>query len=169
MMRRSKTRLIRDGMQPQYAAEAYDVADGPDGQRIAGLRLGDRRAHALLQALLIFRLLPHGFRNPDVRGLLAQLLGRPPTDITAGQITYDLRRLRAHGLITRIPGTHRYQITDTGSHHAMLLTHLHTRLLQPGLAQLTDPDPPTPSPLRTAARNYQHALDHLTQEAGFAA
>jgi hypothetical protein len=45
----------------------------------------------------------------------------------------------------------------------MLLTHLHTRLLQPGMAQLTDPDPPAPNPLRTAARNYQHALDHLTR------
>ena len=30
------------------------------GARIAGLRLGDRRAHALLQALLMFRLLPAG-------------------------------------------------------------------------------------------------------------
>jgi hypothetical protein len=36
-------------------------------------------------------------------------------------------------------------------------------------AHLTDPHPPTPSPLRTAARNYQHALDHLTQQAGLAA
>ena len=51
----------------------------------------------------------------------------------------------------------------------MLLTHLHTHLLQPGLAQLTDPDPPAPSPLRTAARNYSQALDQLTQEAGLAA
>ena len=51
----------------------------------------------------------------------------------------------------------------------MLITHLHTRLLQPGLAQLTDPDPPAPSTLRTAARNYQHPLDQLTQEARFAA
>jgi len=51
----------------------------------------------------------------------------------------------------------------------MLLTHLHTRLLHPSLAHLTDPNPPTPSPLRTAARNYQHALDHLTQQAGLAA
>ncbi|MDQ3150238.1 MAG: hypothetical protein M3R63_00415 [Actinomycetota bacterium] len=92
---------------------------------------------------------------------------RSPDQITAGQISYDLRRLRAHGLITRIPGSHRYRITDTGIHHAMLLTHLHTRLLQPGLAQLTDP--PTPTALRTAARNYQHALNHLTQEAGLAA
>ena len=140
-----------------------------DGHRIAGLRLGDRRAQALLQALLVFRLLPNGFRNPDLRALLAELLDRAPHQITASQISYDLRRLRAHGLITRIPGSHRYRITDTGMHHAMLLTHVHTRLLQPGLAQLTDPDPPTPTTLSTAARNYQRALDQLTEEAGLAA
>jgi len=51
----------------------------------------------------------------------------------------------------------------------MLITHVQTRLLQPGLAQLTDPDPPAPSPLRTAARNYQRTLNRFTQEAGFAA
>lgn len=106
------------------------------GQRTAGLRLGDRRA----QALLVFRLLPNGFRNPNLRALLAELPSRP--QITTGQMTHDLRRPRAHGLITRIPGSHRYRITATGMHHAMLLTHLHTRLLQPGLAQLTDPNPP---------------------------
>jgi hypothetical protein len=81
---------------------------------------------------------------------------------------YDLRRLRAHGLIVRIPGTHRYRLTDTGGGHAALLTHIHTRL-QPGLAQRTDPNPPMRSTLRTAARNYQWALDQLTQEAGLAA
>ena len=51
----------------------------------------------------------------------------------------------------------------------MILTRLQTRLLRPGLAQLTDPDPPSPSTLRTAARNYQRALDQHTQEAGFVA
>ena len=60
-------------------------------------------------------------------------------------------------------------VNVTGLHHAMLLTHIHTRLLHPGLAQLTDPNPPTPSRLRTAAHNYQRALDQLTQEAGLAA
>jgi ABC-type Zn uptake system ZnuABC Zn-binding protein ZnuA len=51
----------------------------------------------------------------------------------------------------------------------MLITHIDTRLLRPGLAQLTDPDPPAASTLRTAARAYQRELDKLTQEAGFAA
>jgi hypothetical protein len=40
---------------------------------------------------------------------------------------------------------------------------------QIGRAQLTDPAPPAPTALRTAARNYQRALDQLTQEAGLAA
>ncbi|MGH3774043.1 MAG: hypothetical protein ACRDRW_22075 [Pseudonocardiaceae bacterium] len=78
-----------------------------------------------------------------MRGPLAQLLGTAPTEITAGQITYDLRRLRPHGLITQAPGTHRYRITDTGPHRAMLLTHIHTRLLHPSLTHLTDPPPTT--------------------------
>ena len=133
----------------------------------AGLRLGDRRAHALLQALLVFRLLPNGFLNRDLRGLLTPLLGRDT--ITAGQMSYDLRRLRAHGLIARIPRSHRYRLTDTGLHHAMLLTHVHTRLLLPGLSQLTDPDPPAPSTLRTAAHHYRQAIDQLIQETGLAA
>jgi hypothetical protein len=81
----------------------------------------------------------------------------------------ELRRLRAHGLITRIPRSHRYRLTETGLHHAMLLTHVHTRLLMPGLAQLTDPDPPAPTALRAAARNYRRALDQLSLEAGLAA
>ncbi|MGH8965706.1 MAG: hypothetical protein ACRDXB_10325, partial [Actinomycetes bacterium] len=156
---------------PIHAEQAFTAVHHPiitdDGHRIAGLPLGDPRAQALLQTLLVFRLLPNGFLNRDLRTLLAELLGKQ--NITAGQMTYNLRRLRAHGLITRIPHSHRYQVTDTGLHHAMLLTHLHTRLLQPGLAHLTDPAPPLPSRLRTAARNYQNALDQLTQEAGLAA
>jgi hypothetical protein len=156
---------------PIRAAEAFTAVHQPiitdSGARIAGLRLGDRRAQALLQALLVFRLLPNGFANRDLRRLLAEFLGTQA--ITAGQMSYDLRRLRAHGLIARVPRSHRYRLTPVGLHHCTLLTHLHTRLLLPGLAHLTDPDPPEPSPLRTAARNYRRALDQLTAQAGLAA
>jgi hypothetical protein len=140
-----------------------------DGTRIAGLRLTDPRAQALLHILLVFRLHPGGFLNRDLRTLLTELLGKP-TDglgaITAGQATYDLRRLREHGLIQRIPHTHRYQVTDTGLRHAMFLTRLHDRLLRDGLADLHDP---ARTPLRNADRLYQTALDDLIQRAGIAA
>jgi hypothetical protein len=37
--------------------------------------------------LLVFRLLPRGFRNPDLRGLLAEQLGLAPTGPSAGQVS----------------------------------------------------------------------------------
>ena len=86
------------------------------GTRIPGLRLGQPRTHALLSALLTFRLQPDGFTNRDLRTLTADLRGLPPDAVTAGQMTYDLRRLRTHSLIAKIPHSHRYRVTDQGAY-----------------------------------------------------
>jgi hypothetical protein len=139
------------------------------GTRVAGLRLTDPRAHALLSTLCQFRLQPAGFTNHDLRQHVAALLGHTPDQITTSQAGYDLRRLRVHGLIARIRGTHRYQVTDTGLHHALFLTRLHDRFLRTGLAELSDLSPPPSTPLRAASRAYQNALDDLTRQAGLAA
>lgn len=140
-----------------------------NGQHAAALRFGDPRAQALLSTLLVFRLQPNGFTNRDLRQHLTGLLGADPNTWPAGRATYDLRRLRLHGLIERIPRTHRYQVTETGLRHALFLTRVHDRVIRTGTAQLTDPDPPIPSRLRTAHRTYHHALDHLTRQAGLTA
>jgi hypothetical protein len=160
---------------------SHDPADGqaaitqitspvitPAGNRIAGMRLGDPRVHALLAALCVFRLLPRGFANRDLRPILAQLLGTPAESITPGKMTYDLRRLRQHGLIERIPRTFRYHVTDTGLAHALFLTRLHDRFLRTGLATLTGPAGPGPS-LAAATRAYTSAIDDLARQAGLAA
>jgi hypothetical protein len=155
---------------PARGAEVFTAVNDPivtdTGNRVAGLRFADARVHALLSALLVFRLLPHGFTNKDLRALVAELLGRDPQDMSPGQITYDLRRLRLHALISRQPGTHRYHVTDTGLHYALFLTRAHDRLLRSGLAQLADHTNPH---LRTASRAYQSAVDDLARESGLAA
>jgi hypothetical protein len=117
--------------------------------------------------LLIFRLQLDGFANRDLRAITAQLRGLPPDLASAGQMTYDLRRLRTHGLIEKIPHTHRYQVTDHGLHTAMFLTRLHDRLIPTGLAHLANQS--TPNPLRSAATAYQNAIDNLTHATGLAA
>ena len=154
---------------PIRGAQAFTDLTTPittaEGTRIPGLRFGDPR----VQALLIHRLLPHGFTNRDLRTLIAPLLGKTPEDITAGKMTYDLHRLRAHGLIQRVPHSRRYQITDTGLQHALLFTHAHDHLLRTGLAEITDLHPPAPSRLRTAARTYQTAFNDLARYAHLAA
>jgi hypothetical protein len=131
------------------------------GQRVAALRFGDVRVHALLSALCRFSHVPGGFRHRDLRPLVAGLLSRDLAAYSAGAMTYDLRRLRLHGLIARVDGTHRYTLTATGLRVAVFYTTLHHRLLQLGGGELTD----VPPPLRSAIRHLQAAIDTLWQNA----
>lgn len=139
------------------------------GQRVAGMRFTDPRVQALLATLCVFRLLPRGFTNRDLRHHLEPLLGRQPGAITSGQATYDLRRLRHHGFIERVPHSHRYRVTATGHRHALFLNRVHNRLLRDGLADHTGPITNDSPKIRAASRTYETAIDDLLTRAGLAA
>src|SRR3984893_1380357 len=68
-----------------------------------------------------------------LRHHLAALSGRDPDAISQGAITYQLRRLRLHGLIERRPNSFRYRVTEFGFRAALFFTRLYNRLLRPGL------------------------------------
>jgi hypothetical protein len=57
-----------------------------------------------------------GFRNRDLRQQLYGEAPRQPAERKrqSAAVTRQLRLLRAHGLIRKIPKTHRYQVTDAG-------------------------------------------------------
>lgn len=122
----------------RIGARAFDGLQAPvttdQGQRAAALRFGDRRVQALLAVLLLMSLQIEGFRNRQLRLLLAQMLGFDKHEITQGKITYDLRRLRLHGLIERIPKSHRYRLTKSGLRVAMFYQRTYSRLLRPALS-----------------------------------
>lgn len=92
---------------PADGATALNTITAPvitdTGHRVAGMRFTDPRVQALLSILCIFRLLPRGFTSRDLRHHLAPLLGLDPDTMTSGRTSYDLRRLRHHHLIERIP------------------------------------------------------------------
>jgi hypothetical protein len=136
-----------------------------DGQYAAGLRFGDPRVLALLAAIVSFRLLPRGFSNRDLREYVAPLLGIPLAQMTQGKMTYDLRRLRVHGFIERIPRSHRYRVNDVGFRSAFLITRAHARLLRPGLSVLGQREPPLPAPLRNALTQAEQAIERSWQAA----
>jgi hypothetical protein len=116
-----------------------------EGQRTGALRFGDPRAMALTGALCVFVHAVAGFTNKSLRGLVAGLLGR---DYSTNQMTYDLRRLRLHGLIERVPKTNTYVLTPEGLRVAVFYTKLHARLLRPLVAAADQP--PAPLELRRA-------------------
>jgi hypothetical protein len=135
-----------------------------DGQRASGLRFADVAVQALLSALLVFRLLPRGFSNPDLRDHWAALLGKAPDDMSPGQMTYHLRRLRLHSLIQRIPGTHRYRVTRLGWRTALFCTRAYNRILRPGLAQIVPIEVLDDSKLRQGFDQIDHVIDRWIEE-----
>src|SRR5207247_435841 len=116
---------------------AFARVSGPvmiAGQRAPALRFADPVVQALLSVLILFRLLAEGWRQRDLAESLGGLLGISPSLLTAGRLTYQLRRLRLRGLIARQPGTHRYRVTEHGLRLALFFTRTHARLFRPGLA-----------------------------------
>lgn len=141
-----------------------------DGQRAAALPFGNARVMALLQALCLFVLLPEGFRNAALRTHVAALLGVPLDAYSPGRMTYDLRRLRLHGLITRIPHTQRYEVTHLGKRVALFFTKLDTRILRPGLSQLFNGCPKAANrPIAKAIQALDQAFEGLCAQAKLAA
>ncbi len=109
-----------------------------EGQRTGALRFGDQRAIALAGALCLTLHAVDGFTNRSLRALVAGLLGVPHR---ARQMTYDLRRLRLHGLIERAHG-HRYRLTPDGQRFAVFYAKLADRVLPPLFAASQPNSPP---------------------------
>jgi len=116
--------LSHDCQLGEDAVRAVTQPQVINGQRVAALPFADPRVQALWNVLVLYCLLPQGFANKDVRPHLAALLGLDPRAMTPGRMTYDLRRLRLHGLIARIPHTHRYRVTDEGLRTALFFTRV---------------------------------------------
>ena len=93
-------------------------------------------------------------------------MGQSPADYSPGRMTYDLRRLRLHGLISKISGTHRYQITDQGICTCLLLTKGHVRIIRSGFSQLMDGCPKASNrPIANAIQQLDHAMAKIIDEA----
>lgn len=140
-----------------------------NGQRTSALRTTDLRVLALWHLLVWFRLLPRGFANRDLREQLAVLTGQSPHRITPGRMTYDLRRLRLHGMIERIPKTHRYRVTDFGLRAALYFTRVHARLYRPGVAQVLSNGPPLSHGLQRAFEKLENEISQQVRHAKLAA
>jgi hypothetical protein len=128
-----------------------------EGKRTGAFRFGDPRVTALAGAGATTLNAVTGFSNKSLRGHVAGLLGR---EYTRSQMNYDLRRLRLHGLIQRIPHRNLYTLTPDGIRVAVFYIKLQNRLLSP---LLEADQPPAPAAVRRALATLEHAVnDHVT-------
>ena len=94
--------------QGKRKARALNPTTGPDG--------------ALLRTLAQGEWLINGFRNRDLRETLHGACEEPAERRRqAAQVTRQLTLLRAHGLIVKVPKTHRYHLSASGRRVATVL------------------------------------------------
>jgi predicted MarR family transcription regulator len=80
-------------------------------------------------------------------------------------MSYDLRRLRLHGLIQRLPRSNTYHLTDEGIRVAVFYTKLQNRLLRP---LLEANKPPAKIEIRRALNTLETAVNEYVQAARLA-
>jgi hypothetical protein len=144
-LRRSVADLYRRCELSRKANEAYlealSVVESPEtlgslvapvsgplektGRRYRGLNLLAAPDRRLLKAINRGEYAIVGLRNRDVREMLFGKSSASKTEKKqqSGQVTRQLQMLRAHGLIQKIPKSHRYQVTATGRKLASALSY----------------------------------------------
>jgi hypothetical protein len=141
----------------------------PNGRRIPGLKLDHPRQLALMHALVRFANIAaaNTFTTQEVYPHTLKALGSAPDDYSLASLRYDLYKLRAKGLVHKLPRSRRYQLTPQGYSLCLVFLKLFERVYAPLTAGLLRPVPGDRKlqQLRQSQldRLYQRVVDDLDQ------
>ena len=149
----------------------------PSGKRIPGLKLDNPRQLALMHALVRFAHIAAAgtFSTGEIHPHVTAALGGTVQRYTLSSLRYDLSKLRAKGLVEKLPRSRRYRLPAKGYSVCLIFLKLVDRLCAPLTAGLLSPvpgDAALPVQKRSLLdRLYQPlttALDRLTCAIGLA-
>jgi hypothetical protein len=128
----------------------------PTGKRIPGLKLDNPRQLALMHALVRFAHIAAGnsFTTAELHPRVIKALGGSADRYTLAALRYDLSKLRAKGLIERLPHARRYRLLPTGYSICLVFLKLFERVYAPLTAGLL-------SPVKADAKLERESRSHL--------
>ncbi len=147
----------------------------PNGKRIPGLKLDHPRQLALMQALVRFSYIAAQatFTTRDIHAGVAKAIGLSTEEYKMGSLRYELSKLRAKGLVKKIPNSRRYRLLRRGYQLCVVYLKLFEKLYAPLSAAVLQPfhnDSALSSPKITRIDCAYHklgtALDELADAIG---
>jgi hypothetical protein len=113
----------------------------PNGKRIPGLKLDHPRQLALMHALVRFSHIAAGntFTTTELHPQTAEALGCSIQEYRLSSLRYDLSKLRAKGLVEKLPHSRRYQLLPEGYSICLVFLKLFERIYAPLTAGLLQP------------------------------
>jgi hypothetical protein len=105
----------------------------PNGKRIPGLKIDHPRQLALMQALVRFSHIAAGdtFTSAELHPQVAKALALAFSDYRLGSLRYDLSKLRAKGLVEKVPHSRRYRLLVHGYQVCLIYLKLFERIYAP--------------------------------------
>lgn len=141
--------------------------------RVGGVDTNKRRMRAVLEAVIALAPLPDGFSVSDLADKVRPILKASAEEYTLRQAAYDLRKLRAKGLVRRADASRRYRADPTGLRTAAALVLLREKVIVPLLANdgrlPAGPRPITWSAIDEHYRNMRLQMQCLFKLLGIAA
>ena len=140
-----------------------------NGKRIPGLKLDHPRQLAVMHALVRFANIAGGsvFTTAEVYRPALDALGSNASQYSLASFRYDLWKLRAKGLVEKIPHSRRYRLAGKGYSVCLIFLKLFERIYAPLTAGLLKPFPGdhklTPDKRSELDRLYQRVVDDLRE------
>ena len=132
-----------------------------------GIKIHDTRMIRLMQVLLHASTTVGGWSTQQLHDALLMSFGLSTKRYGLNQLRYDLRKMRAHGLLQREGTRYAYRLTDKGVKVALLFVLFHQRLCGPLANSLfhhrPNPDFQPDSRLEAAVHKADNSIRNVIQ------
>jgi hypothetical protein len=141
--------------------------------RVPGIKIHDTRLLRLMEVLLHEGTQVQGWQTAKIHEAITKAFGLAEGKYTLTQLRYDLRKLKAHGLLERQGKRYCYRLTDQGVRVALMFVLFHKRVCGPLTNSLFERRPsPQQQPASKIEAAYhkadaaiQHVIDQLAAAA----
>ncbi len=147
---------------PLFQKIALPVQSGKT--KIAGIKIHDTRMMRLMEVLLHGGSQLHGWQSADIHQAALTTFGLSADAYTITQLRYDLRKMKAHGLLQRIGRGYRYRLTDKGVKVTLMFILFHKRVCGPLANSLFHHRPDEKLKPDSKIESAYHKADHAIQQ-----
>ena len=141
--------------------------------RVGGIDLNKLRMRRAAEAVLALSASPAGFTASDLVRQVHSMSGLPESEYGARRAAYDIKKLRAKGMLSKIGKSRRYESSPEGLRSLTALLVLREKIIRPLLAASRQPQPPlqplNPTPIDHHYESLRAGMRDLFNELGLAA
>jgi hypothetical protein len=141
--------------------------------RVGGIDLNKLRMRRVAEAVLALSASPAGLTASDLARQVRSMSGQPETEYGSRRAAYDIKKLRAKGMVRKIGKSRRYEPVPEGLRAMTALLVLREHIIRPLLAASGQPEPPSkptnPIPVDHHYENLRAGMRSLFNELGVAA